>query len=101
MYERAEEMDLSKDFRDWTNQLNDQRHFIYHVLAFFAASDGIVNENLIGRFFNEVQATEARCFCGFQITMENIHSETTPSSTHTRSRPKAKNKYVACVKFKY
>ncbi|RPD67054.1 ribonucleotide reductase small subunit [Lentinus tigrinus ALCF2SS1-7] len=73
----AEEMDLSKDLHDWNNRLNDdERHFISHVLAFFAASDGIVNENLVERFSNEVQAAEARCFYGFQIMMENIHSET-------------------------
>ncbi|CAE6399062.1 ribonucleoside-diphosphate reductase subunit M2 [Rhizoctonia solani] len=73
----AEEMDLSKDLHDWDNKLNDnERHFISHVLAFFAASDGIVNENLVERFSNEVQAAEARCFYGFQIMMENIHSET-------------------------
>ncbi|KIP12675.1 hypothetical protein PHLGIDRAFT_17490 [Phlebiopsis gigantea 11061_1 CR5-6] len=73
----AEEMDLSKDLHDWTNRLNDnERHFISHVLAFFAASDGIVNENLLERFSNEVQIAEARCFYGFQIMMENIHSET-------------------------
>ncbi|GJE84429.1 ribonucleoside-diphosphate reductase subunit [Phanerochaete sordida] len=73
----AEEMDLSKDQHDWTNRLNDkERYFISHVLAFFAASDGIVNENLVERFSNEVQAAEARCFYGFQIMMENIHSET-------------------------
>ncbi|CAL1701396.1 unnamed protein product [Somion occarium] len=73
----AEEMDLSKDLHDWQNRLNDnERHFISHVLAFFAASDGIVNENLLERFSNEVQAAEARCFYGFQIMMENIHSET-------------------------
>jgi ribonucleoside-diphosphate reductase subunit M2 len=66
----AEEMDLSKDTHDWQNKLNDnERHFISHVLAFFAASDGIVNENLVERFSNEVQAAEARCFYGFQIMM--------------------------------
>ncbi|EEB94399.1 hypothetical protein MPER_06792, partial [Moniliophthora perniciosa FA553] len=64
----AEEMDLSKDLHDWNNRMNDnERHFISHVLAFFAASDGIVNENLVERFSNEVQAAEARCFYGFQI----------------------------------
>jgi ribonucleoside-diphosphate reductase subunit M2 len=73
----AEEMDLSKDIHDWNNRLNDnERHFVSHVLAFVAASDGIVNENLVERFSNEVQAAEARCFYGFQIMMENIHSET-------------------------
>lgn len=73
----AEEMDLSKDLHDWQNRMNDnERHFISHVLAFFAASDGIVNENLLERFSGEVQVPEARCFYGFQIMMENIHSET-------------------------
>jgi ribonucleoside-diphosphate reductase subunit M2 len=73
----AEEIDLSKDLGDWNNRMNDdERYFISHVLAFFAASDGIVNENLVQRFSNEVQIPEARCFYGFQIMMENIHSET-------------------------
>ena len=73
----AEEIDLSPDLIDWENKLNDdERHFIKHVLAFFAASDGIVNENLAEHFLNEVQYTEAKFFYGFQITMENIHSET-------------------------
>lgn len=73
----AEEIDLSNDIRDWNNCLNDNdRRFISHVLAFFAASDGIVNENLVGRFSNEVQVAEARFFYGFQAMMENIHSET-------------------------
>jgi ribonucleoside-diphosphate reductase beta chain len=73
----AEEIDLSPDVQDWENKLNtDEKHFIRHVLAFFAASDGIVNENLAVNFMNEVQWPEARCFYGFQIMMENIHSET-------------------------
>ncbi len=73
----AEEIDLSQDMTDWNNKLNDnERHFIKHVLAFFAASDGIVNENLAINFLNEVQYPEARFFYGFQIMMENIHSET-------------------------
>lgn len=73
----AEEIDLASDIADWNNKLNDnERHFIKHVLAFFAASDGIVNENLAINFLNEVQYPEARCFYGFQIMMENIHSET-------------------------
>ena len=73
----AEEIDLSKDIHDWEHRLNDdERFFISHVLAFFAASDGIVNENLLERFSNEVQVPEARCFYGFQIMIENIHSET-------------------------
>jgi ribonucleoside-diphosphate reductase subunit M2 len=73
----AEEMDLSTDIVDWNTRLtSNERHFISHVLAFFAASDGIVNENLVERFSNEVQIAEARCFYGFQIMIENIHSET-------------------------
>ena len=73
----AEEIDLSQDTNDWENRLNDgERHFISHVLAFFAASDGIVNENLAVNFLSEVQYAEAKCFYGFQIMMENIHSET-------------------------
>ena len=73
----AEEIDLSADLNDWNNKLNDnERHFIKHVLAFFAASDGIVNENLAENFVAEVQYTEAKFFYGFQIMMENIHSET-------------------------
>jgi ribonucleoside-diphosphate reductase beta chain len=73
----AEEIDLSADQTDWNQKLNDdERHFIKHVLAFFAASDGIVNENLALNFVNEVQYTEAKFFYGFQIMMENIHSET-------------------------
>lgn len=73
----AEEIDLSADQVDWNHKLNDdERHFIKHVLAFFAASDGIVNENLALNFVNEVQYTEAKFFYGFQIMMENIHSET-------------------------
>ncbi len=73
----AEEIDLSPDLIDWENKLNDdERHFVKHVLAFFAASDGIVNENLAENFLSEVQYTEAKFFYGFQIAMENIHSET-------------------------
>lgn len=73
----AEEIDLHVDIQDWENKLtNDERHFIKHVLAFFAASDGIVNENLAINFMNEVQYPEARCFYGYQIMVENIHSET-------------------------
>ncbi|KAG6835880.1 Ribonucleotide-diphosphate reductase (RNR), small subunit [Arthromyces matolae] len=73
----AEEMDLSLDIVDWNVKLNDdERYFISRVLAFFAASDGIVNENLVARFCNEIQVSEARCFYGFQIMMENIHWET-------------------------
>lgn len=73
----AEEINLHEDVSDWNNKLNDdERHFIKHVLAFFAASDGIVNENLAENFVSEVQYAEAKFFYGFQIMMENIHSET-------------------------
>ena len=73
----AEEIDLSQDIHHWNNNLNDnEKYFIKNVLAFFAASDGIVNENLAQNFVNEVQYPEARFFYGFQIMMENIHSET-------------------------
>ena len=73
----AEEIDLHQDLSDWSNKLNDdERYFIKHILAFFAASDGIVNENLAENFVNEVQYSEAKFFYGFQIMMENIHSET-------------------------
>ena len=73
----AEEIDLHQDLNDWNNKLtDDERYFIKHILAFFAASDGIVNENLAENFVNEVQYSEAKFFYGFQIMMENIHSET-------------------------
>lgn len=82
MYKKAvasfwvvEEVDLSKDSADWERLRPEERSFLSHVLAFFAASDGIVNENLVERFSQEVQIPEARCFYGFQIAMENIHSE--------------------------
>ena len=83
MYKKAEasfwtveEVDLSKDVQDWEEKLSkDEKFFISRVLAFFAASDGIVNENLVERFSSEVQIAEARCFYGFQIMIENIHSE--------------------------
>jgi len=73
----AEEIDLQSDVVDWTTKLtDDERYFIKHILAFFAASDGIVNENLAENFVNEVQYSEAKFFYGFQIMMENVHSET-------------------------
>ncbi|KAJ7179230.1 ribonucleotide reductase small subunit [Mycena filopes] len=104
----AEEMDLSKDLHDWNNKLNDdERHFISHVLAFFAASDGIVNENLLERFSNEVQIAEARCFYGFQIMMENIHSETYSLLIDTYIKEPAERDYlfdaietIPCIKRK-
>jgi ribonucleoside-diphosphate reductase subunit M2 len=73
---RAEEIDLSKDLTNWESLNADERQFISMILAFFAASDGIVLENLASRFMSEIQVSEARAFYGFQIAMENIHSET-------------------------
>ncbi|MEY5048410.1 MAG: hypothetical protein RLZZ175_1769 [Bacteroidota bacterium] len=72
----AEEIDLNQDLTDWEKLNDGERHFVSHVLAFFAASDGIVNENLAVNFMKEVQLPEAKCFYGFQIMMENIHAET-------------------------
>lgn len=72
----AEEIDLSSDMADWVKLNDNERHFIKHILAFFAASDGIVNENLAEQFVSEVQVSEAKFFYGFQIAIENIHSET-------------------------
>jgi ribonucleoside-diphosphate reductase beta chain len=71
----AEEIDLSQDLKDWGKLSDEERHFVSHVLAFFAASDGIVNENIAENFVSEVQYTEAKFFYGFQIAIENIHSE--------------------------
>ncbi|WP_448698928.1 ribonucleoside-diphosphate reductase small subunit [Mucilaginibacter sp. AW1-3] len=103
----AEEIDLGDDMKDW-NAMNDgERHFISHILAFFAASDGIVNENLAVNFMSEVQLPEARCFYGFQIMMENIHSETYALLIDTYIKdPAEKNRLfhaietVPCVKKK-
>ncbi|MBL7790614.1 MAG: ribonucleotide-diphosphate reductase subunit beta [Chitinophagales bacterium] len=73
----AEEIDLQPDLEDWNNKLTaDEKHFISHVLAFFAASDGIVNENLVVNFMQDVTIPEARCFYGYQVAIENIHAET-------------------------
>jgi len=72
----AEEIDLAQDHSDWEKLNEGEQHFVKHVLAFFAASDGIVNENLAENFVSEVQYTEAKFFYGFQIMMENVHSET-------------------------
>jgi ribonucleoside-diphosphate reductase subunit M2 len=71
-----QEIDLSKDLPDWEKLTNDEQNFIKMILAFFAASDGLVLENLASRFMNDVQLAEARAFYGFQIAMENVHSET-------------------------
>jgi ribonucleotide reductase beta subunit family protein with ferritin-like domain len=83
MYKKAvanfwtpEEIDLEKDLNDYNNLTDDEKYFINNILAFFAASDGIVNENLVDRFCNEVHLLEAKFFYGFQIAIENIHSET-------------------------
>jgi ribonucleoside-diphosphate reductase subunit M2 len=73
---RAEEIDLTKDLTNWETLDQGEKHFISMILAFFAASDGIVLENLASRFMSEVQVSEARAFYGFQIAMENVHSET-------------------------
>ena len=104
----AEEIDLSNDMRDWNVKLNDdERRFISHVLAFFAASDGIVNENLVERFSNEVQLAEARSFYGFQIMMENIHSETYSLLIDTYIKDPAEREFlfdaietIPCIKHK-
>lgn len=89
----AEELDLSPDLTDWGKLNNNEKHFVSHVLAFFSSSDGIVNENLAMNFFNEVQFPEAKCFYGFQIMMENIHSETYSLLIDTYiSDPKEKTK---------
>lgn len=90
----AEEVDLSKDLAHWEALKDDERHFISHVLAFFAASDGIVNENLVERFSKEVQVTEARCFYGFQIAMENIHSEMYSLLIDTYIKDSAQREYL-------
>jgi ribonucleoside-diphosphate reductase subunit M2 len=91
----AEEIDLSKDMHDWNNKINDdEKYFISHILAFFAASDGIVNENLVERFSGEVQVPEARCFYGFQIMMENIHSETYSLLIDTYIKEPAQRTYL-------
>ena len=71
----VEEVDLGEDRKDWDNLTTNEKHFVSQVLAFFAASDGLVNENLLSNFSQEVTNTEARFFYGFQIAMENIHSE--------------------------
>lgn len=94
----AEEIDLSQDLTDWSNLNEGEKHFITHVLAFFAASDGIVNENLAEHFVSEVQYTEAKFFYGFQITIENIHSETYSLLIDTYVKdPKEKDKLFHAV----
>ena len=91
----AEEIDLQADLVDWDTKLNDnERHFVKHVLAFFAASDGIVNENLAENFLSEVQYTEAKFFYGFQVAVENIHSETYSLLIDTYIKDKKDKEYL-------
>ena len=106
MYKKAmanfwtpEEIDLSKDLKDYNTLSNDEQYFIENILAFFAASDGIVNENLLERFSNEVQYLEAKCFYGFQIAIENIHSETYSLliDTYIKDDLDKKNKLVNAI----
>ena len=106
MYKKAlasiwtvEELDISKDIRDWEQKLNeDERHFIENILAFFAGSDGIVLENLSQRFCNEIQVPEAKCFYGFQIAIENIHSEMYSLLIDTLvTNPEKKNKLFNAI----
>ncbi|XP_076804055.1 ribonucleoside-diphosphate reductase subunit M2-like isoform X2 [Clavelina lepadiformis] len=101
MYKKAEasfwtveEVDLSKDLLHWNALKPDERTFVKHVLAFFAASDGIVNENLVERFAQEVQVTEARFFYGFQIAIENIHSEMYSLLINTYVRDRNEREYL-------
>jgi len=89
LFWRAEEIDLSKDSKDWDTLTDDEKHFISMILAFFAASDGIVLENLGVRFMNEVQLSEARAFYGLQIAMESIHSITYSTLIDTYIKDKA------------
>ncbi len=98
----AEEIDLSEDVLDWKNKLSEEeRYFIKHILAFFAASDGIVNENLAENFVNEVQYSEAKFFYGFQIMMENVHSETYSLliDTYIKDREEKTNLFQAMDNF--
>ena len=90
----AEEIDLSADLSDWEKLNEGEKHFVKHVLAFFAASDGIVNENLAQNFVDEVQYTEAKFFYGFQIMMENIHSETYSLLIDTYIKDKQEQNYL-------
>jgi len=98
---RAEEIDLSKDLADWDSLQKDEKYFISMILAFFAASDGIVLENLATRFMGEVQLSEARAFYGFQIAMENVHSETYSLliDTYIKDREEKTNLFQAMDNF--
>lgn len=90
----VDEIDLSQDTKDWAKLKKDEQHFIKNVLAFFAASDGIVLENLAQRFTTEIQIPEARCFYGFQMMMENIHSETYSILIDTYIQDKEEKKFL-------
>ena len=90
----AEEIDLSSDLSDWDKLSDNELYFIKHVLAFFAASDGIVNENLVLNFMREVQIPEARCFYGFQVAIENIHAETYSLLIDTYIKDNAEKDYL-------
>ena len=92
----AEEIDLSKDMTSWKSLNADEKHFISMILAFFAASDGIVLENLVERFMSDVKLPEARAFYGFQIAMENIHSETYSLLIDTYIQNKAEIGRASC-----
>lgn len=104
----AEEINLSHDIVQWSERLNEnERYFISRVLAFFVASDGVVNENLVERFSSEVQVAEVRCFYGFQIMMENVHSETYSLLIDTYIREPQEKQYllnametIPCIKRK-
>jgi ribonucleoside-diphosphate reductase subunit M2 len=104
MYKQAEasfwtdeEIDLTLDLQDWDNLSPNEWHFVSHVLAFFAASDGIVNENLSGNFATEVTSPEARCFYGFQIAVENIHSETYSLLIDTYIKDQKEKMHLLCA----
>ena len=91
----AEEIDLSDDLKDWNEKLTDnERHYVKNILAFFAASDGLVNENLCVNFMSEVQYAEARCYYGFQLMMENIHGETYSLLIDTYIKDKQEKEYL-------
>jgi len=93
----AKEIDLISDLQDWDNLSPNERHFVSHVLAFFAASDVIVNENLSGNFTTEVTSPEARCFYGFQIAAENIHSETYSLLIDTYAKDQKEKMHLLCA----
>ena len=93
----AEEIDLTSDLQDWDNLSRNELHFVSHVLVFFAASDGIVNENLSGNFATEITLPEARYFYGFQIAVENIHSETYSLLIDTSIKDQREKMHLLCA----